>query len=129
VSGDRRGPEPENGPRWAHRTPRRASEADDARFGSQPERLDRTLDQLVRQLGWGPRSASVGVIGEWERIVGPAIAAHAQAVSSDGTTLMVAVDDPAWATQLRWLERDLLDRLATDAGVRFERLAIRVRPR
>ncbi len=129
MSGDRRAPEPENGPRWAHRTPRRASEADDARFGSQPERLDRTLDQLVRQLGWGPRSASVGVIGEWERIVGPAIAAHAQAVSSDGTTLMVAVDDPAWATQLRWLERDLLDRLATDAGVRFERLAIRVRPR
>jgi len=30
--------------------------------------------------------------------------------------LVVVVDDPAWATQLRWLESDLLARLATIAG-------------
>jgi predicted nucleic acid-binding Zn ribbon protein len=127
VSGP--GPDPDERPRWAHRSPRRASDGEGTRFASEPERLDRTLDQLVRQLGWGPHHATVGVIGDWDRIVGPAIAAHAQAVSSDGTTLMVAVDDPAWATQLRWLERQLLERLASEAGVRFDRLAIRVRRR
>ncbi len=116
-------------PRWAHRSPRRAGDGADAPDPTPPERLGATLEQLVRHLGWGPRTATVGVIADWERVVGPDIAAHARAVSSDGTTLVVAVDDPAWATQLRWLEADLLARLATETGVRFERLAVRVRPR
>jgi predicted nucleic acid-binding Zn ribbon protein len=97
--------------------------------GPPPEPVGATLERLVRHLGWGPRTRAVGVIADWERIVGPAIAAHAAAVASDGTTLVVAVDDPAWATQLRWLEADLLGRLEREAGVRFERLVIKVRGR
>ncbi|MEZ5236364.1 MAG: DciA family protein [Acidimicrobiia bacterium] len=115
-------------PRWAHRSPRRASEEQDLAY-TPPEPVGAALERLVRHLGWGPRTATVGVIADWERVVGPDIAAHARAVSSDGTTLVVAVDDPAWATQLRWLEADLLARLAAETGVRFERLTVRVRPR
>jgi len=97
--------------------------------GPPPQQVGTTLEHLVRHLGWGPRTTAVGVIADWERIVGPAIAAHARAVASDKSTLVVAVDDPAWATQLRWLEAGLLDRLAEETGVRFERLVIRVRAR
>lgn len=116
-------------PRWAHRSPRRARDEDERFDVAVPERLGTTLEHLVRHLGWGPRTATVGVIADWERVVGPAIAAHARAVSSDGTTLVVAVDDPAWATQLRWLEAELLQRLGDETGVRFERMTVRVRPR
>lgn len=121
--------DPDRRPRSPHRVPRRASEAEDIPLGPPPERVGATLEHLVRHLGWGPRTRAVGVIADWERIVGPEVAAHARAVASEGGTLVVAVDDPAWATQLRWLEADLLRRLAEDTGVRFERLTIRVRPR
>jgi predicted nucleic acid-binding Zn ribbon protein len=95
--------------------------------GPPPEQVGESLERLVRHLGWGPKTSAVSVIADWDRIVGPDIAAHARAVSTDGTTLVVAVDDPAWATQLRWLEADLRQRLADETGVRFERLVIRVR--
>ena len=45
-----------------------------------------------------------GVFGRWDEAVGDAVAAHVQPVKLDGTTLVVEVDDPAWATQLRFLE-------------------------
>ena len=119
--------------RWAHRVPRRASdhvERDQAEgFSDPPEPVAASLDRLVRQLGWGPKAAAVGVIADWERIVGPSIAANARAVASEGTTLAIAVEDPAWATQLRWMEAEILGRLAEELGARFERLTIRVRPR
>lgn len=104
------------------------------RFGrgggdNEPERVGVSLARVVRQLGWAPNTAGVSVIADWERIVGPSIAANVRAVASEGTTLVVSVDDPAWATQLHWLEADLLARLAAESGVQFERLAIRVRPR
>jgi predicted nucleic acid-binding Zn ribbon protein len=42
--------------------------------------------------------------------------------------LSLAVDDPVWAAQLRWLEADLLARVAevTGPGV-VERISLRVR--
>ena len=33
-----------------------------------------------------------------------------------GTVLVVAVDDPSWATQLRWLEADLVARICAELG-------------
>ena len=40
---------------------------------------------------------------------------------------MVAVDEPAWATQLRWLEADLVTRLNEALGAgQVERIEVRV---
>jgi hypothetical protein len=42
----------------------------------------------------------------------------------------VAVDDPAWATQLRWLEADLVTRLGEVLGEgEVARIEVRVQPR
>jgi predicted nucleic acid-binding Zn ribbon protein len=44
--------------------------------------------------------------------------------------LLVDVDDPAWATQLRFLGDDVRRRLAEVTGVQVERIDVRVaRPR
>ena len=48
-----------------------------------PERLGATLERLVRHLGWGPRTRAVGVIADWDELVGPAIAAHASGVQAE----------------------------------------------
>jgi predicted nucleic acid-binding Zn ribbon protein len=67
-----------------------------------------------------------GVFGRWEEAVGSAVAAHVQPVKLDGEVLVVEVDDPAWATQIRFLEGTLRDRLREVAGAHVERLEVRV---
>lgn len=67
-----------------------------------------------------------GVFGRWNDAVGAHVAEFVQPVSLDGTTLVVAVADPTWATQVRFLERTVCERLAAVAGVTVERLEIRV---
>lgn len=49
--------------------------------------------------------------------------------SSDAGTLIVEVDEPAWATQLKFLEADLLTRLNVGGAMPVERLEIRVKRR
>jgi hypothetical protein len=52
----------------------------------------------------------------WLDAVGPTVAAHASPVRIDGTRLVVVVDDPAWGTQLRFLDAELRGRLERVLG-------------
>ena len=70
-----------------------------------------------------------GVFGRWAEAVGDAVAAHVKPVKLDGTKLIVEVDDPAWATQLRFLETTLKQRLLEVAGVTIETVEVRVKGR
>jgi predicted nucleic acid-binding Zn ribbon protein len=82
-----------------------------------PEPLSSALDRLSRRLG-GPSSAVLRTIfGRWEELVGPAVAAHVQPLSLRGTTLVVAADAPAWATQMAFLGPDLAKKVNEDLGV------------
>jgi predicted nucleic acid-binding Zn ribbon protein len=94
-----------------------------------PRRLRPSLDRYAKRLGV-PEASSLGaVFARWDEVVGPAVASHAQPVSLVRGALVVAVDDPAWATQLRYLGADILRRLeeVTGPGV-AARLEVRVRP-
>lgn len=69
------------------------------------------------------------VFSHWEDAVGPAIADHATPLSLRDGVLVVAVPEPAWATQLRFLERQILDTLRDAAGGDVAtRIEVRVRP-
>ena len=48
--------------------------------------------------------------------MGPEIAAHAQPRSLRDGVLVVTADQPAWATQLRYLAPDLLARVRAEAA-------------
>jgi Dna[CI] antecedent, DciA len=72
----------------------------------------------ARQLG--------GVFGRWEEAVGTAVAAHVRPLRLDGEVLVVEVDDPGWATQLRLLETTMRDRLAEVVGLTVARIDVRV---
>lgn len=106
----------------------------------EPIPLSESLGGVVRSLR-GPEPVSVGglggasvqalggVFGRWAQAVGDAVARHVQPVKLDGTTLIVEVDDPAWATQLRFLEATVITQLRDVAGAVVDHLEIRVRRR
>ncbi len=97
----------------------------------EPMPISASLDRVVRSLRGDSGSTTVmgGVFGRWEEAVGEAVAAHVQPIKLDGSTLVVGVDDPAWATQLRFLEATLKARLAEVTGAVIETIEVRVQPR
>ncbi|MEO7371863.1 MAG: DUF721 domain-containing protein [Ilumatobacteraceae bacterium] len=103
-----------------------------------PLPIGESLNRVVRSLrndtstgGASSHTASQmgGVFGRWAEAVGDAVAAHVKPVKLDGTKLIVEVDDPAWATQLRFLETALKQRLLEVAGAVIETVEVRVKGR
>jgi len=98
----------------------------------EPVAFTDSLDRLLRSMRGGAagRADVGGVFGRWDDAVGPALAAHVRPVRLEDGVLLVEVDDPAWATQVRFLADDVCRRLLEVAGVRVERVEVRVgRPR
>ena len=96
----------------------------------EPKALRDSVDDVVRSLRGTSARSLAGVFARWEEAVGPQVAAHAQPASLVDGCLLVDVDHPTWATQLRFLEADLLTRLRDVAGVdEVSRIELRVRPR
>jgi predicted nucleic acid-binding Zn ribbon protein len=95
-----------------------------------PAKLAAPLDRLMRNLG-GPGAGTVrSVFDAWTELVGPSVAAHVEPLSLRKGRLVVSVEDPAWATQLRFLEAQLLTRLAETFGPdEVTAIDVRVRPR
>ena len=96
---------------------------------NEPQPLSRGIDRLLSSLRGGSRQTTVTVFSRWEELVGQPVATHVRPVKIDLGTLVVEVDDPAWATQMKFLESDLLARLNTGATQPVERLEIKVRRR
>jgi predicted nucleic acid-binding Zn ribbon protein len=86
------------------------------------------LDEVSRQLGIVDSRGLGRLFTHWRDIVGPAMSEHVQPVRVDGDSLVVSVDHPAWATQVRHLGSELLDRVAEEAGLtRPGRVEVRIR--
>ncbi len=106
--------------------------------GIEPISLAESLERVVRSLRPVDAAAGVvqpsvavigGVFGRWDDAVGPAISAHARPVRLDGTHLLIEVDEPAWATQIRFYQDTVRRRLAEVAGATVETIDVRVRRR
>ena len=95
----------------------------------EPRPIGASLDRVARGLGGAGADALRALFGRWAEIVGPQLATHARPLSLRSGVLVVGVDEPGWAAQLRYLETDLLERLgdALGAGV-VSRVEVRVRP-
>ena len=91
-----------------------------------PMPISRSLDEVMSSLRGPERAAVGGLFGRWGEAVGPQIADHVQPVKLDGGVLLVEVDEPGWATEVRFLVPTIIERLDTVAGVRVERIEVRV---
>lgn len=70
-----------------------------------PRRVGESLDRVLP----GGR-AFTAIVERWGEIAGANVASHARPSALHATTLVVAVEDPAWAAQLRFLLTDLVRR-------------------
>jgi len=96
--------------------------------------LHASLDGVVRSLRGGSAAAGEAramgsLFSRWNDAVGQHVADHARPIKLDGGRLLVEVDEPGWATQLRFLEREVIDRLRSVAGLEVSRFDIRVKRR
>ncbi|MFZ9985960.1 MAG: DciA family protein [Ilumatobacteraceae bacterium] len=71
-------------------------------------RLSESLNALLARMGSAPIDATTSVFGSWDAIVGPQVSAHVSPTRLVGGTLHVDVDDPSWATQIRFLEAHIV---------------------
>lgn len=96
-----------------------------------PAQRPRTLGDLVSR--WVRRNVGVEATGAndiftaWPRIVGEQVAANATPVRLEKRVLTVEVTDNAWATQLKFLERQVLHTLREHAGDLVDSITVRVR--
>ncbi|WP_419924532.1 DciA family protein [Candidatus Poriferisocius sp.] len=97
---------------------------------SGPKRIGEALDQVAYRLR-APRAQVLAAVFEaWEELVGTVMAAHASPVRLVDGELVVAVDDPAWATEMKFFSSDLIDRInAVAEQEAVSSLTVRVRPR
>jgi predicted nucleic acid-binding Zn ribbon protein len=96
--------------------PWRPLDTPDGAGAGEPRVVGDSLDRVARRLGVGRAATLPAVFDRWAELVGEGVAARAVPRALRGTTLVVAVDDPSWATQLRWLEADLLARIGAQVG-------------
>ena len=74
------------------------------------------LADVSADLGLADPEVIAALTERWVDIVGPAIAPNAVPRSLRGSMLTIAVESGAWATQLRYLEAELLAKIAALVG-------------
>lgn len=81
-----------------------------------PQTLGAATRDLAKTRGWSPRVAEGTVFGEWQRVVGEQIAAHAVPTALREGALTVSAESTAWATQLRMVQGQLLAKISAAVG-------------
>jgi hypothetical protein len=76
-----------------------------------PTELADLLDRVVRGMGAPGTDAVELVFNRWADVVGGVLATRTRPVSLERATLVLRADDPAVVSHVKWLERDLIDRL------------------
>ncbi len=94
--------------------------------GEEPVSLRSGLERFLRHLG-APAPDVVAELGRrWGEIVGPALDGPTRPVELIDGVLVVACDDPAWASQITWMEGQITRRFAAIFdGTTVERVVTR----
>lgn len=79
--------------------------------GKPVRRLNEALSEVAADLNLDDPDDVAAVMAAWAAAVGQAVAAHVRPRRLQDGVLLVEVDAPVWATQLRYLEGDVLRRL------------------
>ncbi len=86
--------------------------------------LDDVLQSVVAARGWGERLSGAGLAQRWEEVVGPALASRSQPARLAGGVLVVVVESPAWAAQLRYLTAQIAGRATAVTGSAVDEVRI-----
>lgn len=81
-----------------------------------PQPLGRLVSRISAERNWSKNLAGGTVFSRWPALVGADIAEHAKPVALKDGELTVQASSTAWATQLRLLQRQLLQMIAKGVG-------------
>lgn len=81
---------------------------DDTKGGGTFHSVGDALVTVSRRLGLAPPTQLRAVFAQWEQAVGASIAAHCRPIGLREGVLTVEVDEPGWATEIRFLHDDLV---------------------
>lgn len=95
--------------------------------GRAPRQLQDVLGKVLKRMKVSDTTSSMGLFSNWRELVGDAIADHVTPKRLEKRVLVVEVDDPAWATQLKFLEAQLISTLRAKAGDEVDSLDVKVR--
>ena len=81
-----------------------------------PLHVSESLGQVTRRLGGANPAVVATLFSRWEVLVGHEIAAHCRPVSVRRGVLDLLVDQPAWASQIRFMAGEILAALTDSTG-------------
>ena len=87
-----------------------------SRKSGEPVPLGDSVAAVGRELGIPAPDAFATITDAWPEIVGDALVAHSQVRSIRDGVCTIAVDGPGWATQLRYAERQVVERAERRCG-------------
>jgi len=85
--------------------------------GRDPVSLGEIAERIMAERGWDEPLRAGGVLGNWEKIVGPQVSENCvpESLNDDGV-LVVRARTTAWATQMKLLTPKLLRRIEDEVG-------------
>ena len=81
----------------------------DPEHGPRPMKFG--LKRVMRHLHAPETDVVQSIFSDWTALVGELIGEHSRPVDVADGTLVIEVDDPAWASELGWLADDLVRRI------------------
>ena len=94
---------------------RRVIKTDERTQLSDPQPLQAVLDEIITTRDWKQGIAEGNLFSDWEKVVGADIAQHATPLTLLEGKLTIQTSSTAWATQLRLIEKDLLNTIRDSA--------------
>ena len=95
--------------------------------GKPPRSLSDVMAQVLKRMKMSDQSGAIGLFSDWPQIVGTSVAENVTPKRLEKRVLTVEVIDAAWATQLKFLESQLLSTLREHFGDEVDSLNITVR--
>jgi predicted nucleic acid-binding Zn ribbon protein len=93
-----------------------------------PRLIGDSLPDVTKRLGLAKPNVLTAVFAHWNAVVGSPLCEHVTPIGLRGSVLTVEVDEPAWATQLRFLHDDVVTRVNEATGHQsVTELVVRVR--
>jgi len=91
--------------------------------------LAASVDSMLRNQGLGSAALLARIISIWPLVVGERMSVHATPAKIDGQELIVSVDHPVWATEIRMQNSRIVSQLANELkSTLINRLKVHVLP-
>lgn len=84
--------------------------------GADPQPINGALDRVVRAMGGVGAETLQKVLAAWSEVAGDDVASRTRPVVLQHGRLVVEVDDPAWVTELRYREAEILAQFGAVVG-------------